>query len=82
MLRSLLANSMPLFNDYPVAKLFCRSVAGLQFADVLQGTDAAIMVHNGNNELHAEINWALEETRMGESRICFSSGGLMMAQAR
>jgi ABC-type amino acid transport substrate-binding protein len=48
-------------DDSPIAKYFSQSVAGLQFAGVLKGTEGAyaIMVRKGNNELRAEINRAL-----------------------
>lgn len=61
-------------DDSPIAKWFSHSVAGLQFAGVLPGTDAAyaIMVRKGNNNLRAEINRALEEmANDGTRRMLF-----------
>lgn len=48
-------------DDSPIAKYFSQSVAGLQFAGVLQGTEGAyaIMVRKGNNKLRAEVNRVL-----------------------
>lgn len=48
-------------DDSPIAKYFSQFVAGLQFAGVLPGTEAAyaMMVRKGDNKLRAEINRAL-----------------------
>ena len=48
-------------DDSPIAKYFSQTLAGLQFAGELKGTEGAyaIMVRKGNNKLLAEINKAL-----------------------
>lgn len=50
-------------DDAPIAKWFSRSVSGLQFGGILDGTEAAyaIMVRKGNDKLRAEINNVLQE---------------------
>ena len=52
-----------IIDDSPIARYFSRSVAGLQFAGVLERTKGAyaIMVRKGNTGLRAEINRALED---------------------
>jgi ABC-type amino acid transport substrate-binding protein len=52
-----------IIDDSPIARYFSQSVAGLQFAGVLEGTEGtyAIMVRKGNTRLRAEINRALED---------------------
>ncbi|MGA8619839.1 MAG: ABC transporter substrate-binding protein [Candidatus Sulfotelmatobacter sp.] len=52
-----------IIDDSAIARYFSQSVAGLQFAGVLEGTEGAyaIMVRKGNTELRAEINRALED---------------------
>ena len=52
-----------IIDDSPIAMHFSHSVAGLQFAGVIQGTEGAyaIMVRKGNAELRAEINGALAD---------------------
>ena len=48
-------------DDSRIASYFSQSVTGLQFADVLKGTEGAyaIMVRQGNHTLRAKINGAL-----------------------
>ena len=52
-----------IIDDSPIARYFSQSVAGLQFAGVLEGTEGAyaIMVRKGNTGLRTEINRALED---------------------
>lgn len=52
-----------IIDDSPIAMYFSQSVAGLQFAGVIQGTEGAyaIMVRKGNAELRAEINGVIAD---------------------
>ena len=59
-----------IIDDSAIARYFCQSVAGLQFAGVLEGTEGAyaIMVRKGNAELRAEINGALADMEKDGTR--------------
>jgi ABC-type amino acid transport substrate-binding protein len=64
-----------IIDDSPIAQYFSHAVAGLQFAGVLPGTEAAyaIMVRKGDHRLRDEINRVLEEMEADGTRQEFLS---------